>query len=75
MRETGQTANNRDYGLKQCRYCNASLRFLKTRSGKFMPVEADPVKVLVHGSDGYVLKSGYRPHWESCPGADEARRK
>lgn len=70
---------------KPCRdkECGAMIRFIENpRTGKKMPVDAEPVIVRVNSSsqvivteDGQVVKGpslgsvGYTPHWVTCPGA------
>ena len=55
-----------------CRRCNEPIKFIKTKNGKFMPVNLD--KKLFVTEDGYVNK-GYESHFATCPFADEFRKK
>lgn len=72
-----------------CRKCPAEIRFCKTESGKWMPVDAAP------NPDGNLADAGvddegiplvaavdlftpadatrYMPHWATCPAAEEFR--
>ena len=67
-----------------CRGCGASIVWIKTKSGKSMPCDAEPVHYVPGGKDRAVTASGnvvsceivsgggeigYRPHWATCPNA------
>ena len=67
-----------------CRGCGASIVWIKTKSGKSMPCDAEPVHYVPGGKDRAVTTSGnvvsceivsgggeigYRPHWATCPNA------
>lgn len=55
--------------FKKCRYCPARLVWVRTESGKAMPLEFDSREPALGG--GWLLE----PHWGNCPGADEARNR
>lgn len=65
----------------RCRSCNAQIVWLKTSTGKNMPVDANFMAQIVDD-----LESDEAPlfnyddhadgvHWRSCPHADHHRRK
>ena len=41
------------------------------QTGKAMPVDADPIKVVT--SDGRMI-TAYVPHWATCPKAKEFKK-
>lgn len=54
-----------------CRGCGIYIEFIKMKSGKFMPVEPLPIKVIT--KNGQVV-DGYIPHWQKCPKAGTFRK-
>lgn len=68
---------------RKCKYCSALLFWAaSSKSGKMVPLEKEPIKVWVPVGDPrrrddaeprVELKWGYRGHFETCPGADQAR--
>lgn len=71
-----------------CRSCGAAIVWARTVAGKLMPVDAEPaddgtlaliedvdgeLRVLVLGFDPDELR--HRPHFSTCPEADEWRRR
>lgn len=69
---------------QKCRSCGAPVKFIKSKRGKWMIVDAKPVEgslgdQLVFG-DGSVRKAkegekGYVTHFATCPDADKFRKK
>lgn len=67
-----------------CRYCPRKIRFVTTKNGEFMPVDATPMTVVIldRPADGWKLNSrpwarvaqAYLPHFASCPGYPGKRR-
>jgi hypothetical protein len=55
--------------FKTCRYCPVRLVWVRTESGKAMPLEYDSRVTALGG--GWLLEA----HWGNCPGADAAREK
>lgn len=55
--------------FKRCRYCPASLVWVRTDSGKALPLEYDSRQRAIGG--GWLLE----PHRGNCPGADQARSR
>lgn len=61
-----------------CRSCGAEIVWAITKSGKRMPLDADPVT----GLGVFVFDNGYavdppplrRSHFATCPNADEHRK-
>jgi len=72
-----------------CDYCGAFIRWAKTaKKGAWMPFDIKPVSdadyflvngVAYTGTDNFFRDNPdverYRPHWATCPRANEARRK
>jgi thiamine kinase-like enzyme len=57
--------------LSKCSSCGASIVWLKTAAGKNMPVDAETV-----GDADQVYELGkHKPHWASCPNANQHRTK
>ena len=44
--------------VKTCKGCGARIRFIKMESGKAMPVNADPIIVVLLDGDPVLLKRG-----------------
>jgi hypothetical protein len=64
---------------KKCK-CGAEIGFIKMKSGKAMPVDAEPVKAIVteRGEMGGLygnMQDVYIPHWSTCPLAAEFKKK
>jgi hypothetical protein len=68
-----------------CRSCDAPIRWVKTTTGKRMPLDAEPVPdgnlVLVDGvatvvdADAAGTRERYTSHFSTCPQAKSWRRK
>lgn len=56
---------------KRCRACRARIIFLKTSSGKAMPVDADTVEA----SDDQFDHERHVSHFATCPDAPQFRRR
>ncbi len=57
--------------MANCRSCGAEIAWVRMESGKMMPCDIDAEIITEKdGSKLVVLK----PHWASCPYADEHRR-
>lgn len=67
----------------KCKYCPALLFWAASaKSGKMPPLEREPIKVWIPVGDPrwqddveprVEFKWGYTNHFETCPGADQAR--
>ena len=74
-----------------CQGCGQEIRWIKTPSGKSMPVNAEKVNFTPAGgpmtfitADGRTVRgekgksgteTGYTPHWATCPAAGYFKRK
>jgi hypothetical protein len=59
--------------LTRCRSCQAGIVWLKTRSGKNMPVDAE---TFTQGEPAiFNPELGHISHFATCPNADKHRRK
>jgi hypothetical protein len=60
-----------------CKGCGARIEWLTMEeSGKAMPVDANPAKVVVDvgPGKGYRLVNAWTPHWATCPKAKEFKK-
>lgn len=57
--------------MAKCKSCGATINFVSTNTGKYMPVEPGVKKLLVDGD----IVEGWEPHWANCPGADKHRKR
>ena len=65
--------------LARCRSCNAAIVWLKTSTGKNMPVDADFMAQIADLEHDDAPEFSYADHadgvhWRSCPHAEEHRR-
>lgn len=65
------------FNRRPCRYCGAPIVWVPMRSGRAMPCDAEPLTVIAFlaadDGRGHVERQAFRPHWASCPHADQAR--
>ena len=69
--------------LRKCRYCPAMIKWgISSRSGKTIPLNAEPVRVWVSTTETrrqdpneprLELRVGWISHFATCSGADKAR--
>lgn len=57
--------------MPTCKGCGKEIEWIRTEAGKQMPVDPDPVTVVL--KDGRVVR-GYIPHWATCEKAQEFKR-
>ena len=68
--------------ITRCKDCDAEIRFIQMRSGKYMPVNAEdhvcqPGELVVTSlgtTSGVQGTRGYIPHWHTCPAAATFRK-
>lgn len=66
---------------KKCKSCFAEIRWVKTMSGKAMPVDAKPEKRFVitgnndEGTPVGDVRDTFVSHFATCPQADAFRKK
>ena len=67
-----------------CKGCGARIEWLEMTSGKKMPVDPNQIRVAVkdprkHTKKNppvrYVIRSGFTPHWATCPAAGDFKKK
>lgn len=74
-----------------CKGCHADIEWVRTKAGKMMPVDPEPVFVASGGKQTFVTDEGdiitgtvsvektdevaFVPHWVTCPAADSFRRR
>lgn len=74
-----------------CKGCRAEIEWIRTKTGKMMPVDPEPVFVATGGKQTFVTDEGdiitgsiseektdevaFVPHWATCPAADSFRRR
>ena len=54
-----------------CKRCGADIEFVRMKSGKFNPVNAKPVFIII--TDDGRVEAGRESHFSNCPGAKEFR--
>ena len=59
--------------IVECKRCQAPIEWIKTASGKNMPMEEGPYLTIV--TDEGVTVRGRESHWGHCPFAKEFRKK
>jgi arginine/lysine/ornithine decarboxylase len=64
------TTEKHERRITRCRSCNQQIVFLKTATGKNMPVDADTVEP----SDDLFDRSRHKSHFATCPKADKHRK-
>lgn len=64
----------------RCRSCGAAVVFVRTPAGKWAPLDAEPLRLFVldypaelDGRPQARMVQAYRPHFSTCPNADEHR--
>ena len=64
--------------MSKCKGCGADIKWIKMKSGKNMPVDEKPVKVVaevIHdGFPEWQVISAYNPHWATCEKAKEFKK-
>lgn len=93
MKNAEPGATEQDQGaseMEKCRKCGKEILWIRTKSGKWMPCDPDPVRFDAGGPDIFVtkygetvkgtvsdagLKTGFVPHWATCRYADDFRKK
>lgn len=60
--------------MSNCKNCGAPLKWVEMASGKKMPLDAEPKKMIQVKEDIGQVIDVYMPHWASCSGADEFRK-
>lgn len=70
--DEGREDDAHDRRVQRCRSCNARIIWLKTKSGKNMPTDADTVSV---GDTEFDPDSAHISHFATCPRADSHRKR
>jgi len=55
--------------MANCKSCGAEIEWLKTKNGKSMPVDAEPIMIETTGAP----IQGYKSHFATCPNANQHR--
>lgn len=61
--------------MSNCRSCGAKLRWVEMMSGKKMPLDIKPMKMVQVKEDLGQVIDVYMPHWATCPGAEKFKKK
>lgn len=64
--------------VTQCRSCGADIVFLRTETGKRMPVNVLPTAQPFRGPNAgelYYKRNAHQSHFATCPAASEFRSK
>lgn len=68
----------------RCRSCDAPIKWVRTRAGKDMPVDATPTKLMVSVrvpvalgtlQETFEVRDCYMPHFATCPDAERWRKR
>lgn len=57
--------------MPKCRSCGADLTYIRTKSGRLMPVSGSRLTLV---TDAGEIITGRESHFASCPGANEHRK-
>ncbi|HET9954136.1 MAG TPA: hypothetical protein VFQ61_06515 [Polyangiaceae bacterium] len=60
---------------KKCLSCGAEIVWVEMQSGRRMPLDAKPQKLIVIEADKGEVKLCFTSHFATCPDAAEHRRK
>jgi len=58
--------------MTRCKKCGEPINWITTQNGKKMPT--NPGAVTICTAEGKVV-SGFIPHWDTCPHADDFREQ
>lgn len=58
--------------ISRCKRCDENIVWLVTANGNKMPVDADTVQ---EGDEEFSQRDGHVSHFDTCPYADEFRKK
>lgn len=58
--------------MPECRTCKKEIAWVRTESGKMMPIDID-VEIVVEKDGERIVVA--KPHWASCPQAESWRKK
>lgn len=67
--------------IAKCKGCGADIGWVKMRTGGVMPIDPEPLKVVVvrkelHSDEAPgSLITAYNTHWASCPKADTFKKE
>jgi hypothetical protein len=61
--------------MTKCKACKADILWVDMPTGKKMPLDAQPCKMVIVKDGIGEIVDAYTPHWATCPGADQFRRK
>lgn len=56
--------------MTRCKKCGGPIHWIVTKAGKKMPTNPGEVKICTEGGE---IVSGFIPHWDTCPYADDFR--
>lgn len=68
-------------GGSTCKGCGAPIEWVLTTGGKKMPVDPEPITVVlqvgkaVEGAEAFRVVTGRQSHFASCPNADAFRKR
>lgn len=59
-------------GEAKCRACGAPLKFIRSRNGRAIPVNAERTTIVTDSGD---VVSGHVSHFATCPHAESFRKR
>ena len=54
-----------------CKGCGVYIEWIRTKKGKNMPVEPDPINIITE--EGETIE-GFIPHWATCSSPNQFRK-
>ena len=58
----------------KCRGCGQEIKWIEMASGKKMPLDPDPVQMVIVNVGIGEVRGVYMPHWATCPKAKDFKK-
>lgn len=58
--------------MSKCKGCGKEIVWIKTKSGKIMPCNAEKITIIQESGD---MTSGHLPHWATCPNYKDFKKE
>lgn len=61
--------------MSKCKGCGAEIKWVLTKNGKLMPLDAKLKKFyVISAADVPIQMQGYEIHWATCPKAQDFKK-